>query len=41
MLEMKHRTDVLDVLRGGKITDEIMETLKTEAENLIDVSYKK
>ena len=41
MLEMKHRTDVLDVLRGGKITDEIMETLKKEAENLIDVSYKK
>ena len=41
MLEMKHRTDVLDVLRGGKITDEIMEALKTEAENLIDVSYKK
>ncbi|MBP5307153.1 MAG: F0F1 ATP synthase subunit alpha [Paludibacteraceae bacterium] len=40
MLEMKHRADVLDVLRSGKITDEIMDTLKKEAENMIDVSYK-
>ena len=41
MLEMKHKADVLDVLKSGKITDEIMQTLETEAKNMIEVEYGK
>ena len=41
MLEMKHKADVLDVLKSGKITDDIMQTLETEAKNMIEVEYGK
>ena len=41
MLEMKHKADVIDVLKSGKITDEIMQTLETEAKNMIEVEYGK
>ncbi|MBO7338087.1 MAG: F0F1 ATP synthase subunit alpha [Paludibacteraceae bacterium] len=41
MLEMKHKADVLDVLKSGKITDEIMQTLESEAKNMIEVEYGK
>ncbi len=41
MLEMKHKADVLDILKSGKITDEIMQTLETEAKNMIEVEYGK
>ena len=38
---MKHKADVLDVLKSGKITDDIMQTLETEAKNMIEVEYGK
>jgi F-type H+-transporting ATPase subunit alpha len=39
LLSVKHRTDVLDVLKAGKIDDTVTEILKTEALNLAK-SYK-
>ena len=38
-LEMKHQTDVLDILKKGTITPEIMVILETEAKNLIELDY--
>jgi len=38
-LEMKHQTDVLDILKKGTITDEIMAILDKEAKSLIDIEY--
>jgi len=38
-LEMKHQSDVLDVLKKGTITDEIMAILDKEAKLLIDIDY--
>jgi F-type H+/Na+-transporting ATPase subunit alpha len=40
-LEMKHRTDVLDILKTGVITDEIMAILEKEAKQLIEIEYAK
>ena len=39
VLEMKHQADVLDVLKSGKITDEIMQILEQEAIALVQVEY--
>ncbi len=39
-LEMKHQEDVLDVLKSGKITDEVTAILEEEAKNLILAEYK-
>jgi len=38
-LEMKHQTDVLDILKKGTITDEIMAILEKEAKQLIEIEY--
>jgi len=38
-LEMKHRVDVLDILKKGIITDEITTILEKEAKYLIDLEY--
>ncbi len=40
-LEMKHKAKVLDVLKTGVITDEIMGILEKEARQLIDIEYAK
>lgn len=39
-LEMKHQTDVLDVLKKGIITDEVTAILEKEAKQLIDIDYR-
>ncbi|MDD4921213.1 MAG: F0F1 ATP synthase subunit alpha [Bacteroidales bacterium] len=39
MLEMKHQADVLDLLKKGTITDEIMGILEKEAKKLIEIEY--
>ncbi len=41
MLEMKHQADVLDILKTGVITEDIMTTLTKEAKQLIEVEYHK
>jgi len=38
-LEMKHQSDVLDILKKGTITDEIMAILEKEARQLIEIEY--
>jgi len=38
-LEMKHRTDVLDILKKGTITEEITGILEKEAKQLIEIEY--
>jgi F-type H+/Na+-transporting ATPase subunit alpha len=38
-IEMKHQADVLDILKKGIITDEIMTILEKEAKQLIEVEY--
>ena len=38
---MKHKAKVLDVLKTGVITDEIMGILEKEARQLIDIEYAK
>jgi F-type H+-transporting ATPase subunit alpha len=40
LLEMKHRKDVLDLLKSGIINDEIMGILENEAKQLIEAEYK-
>jgi len=40
-LEMKHRTDVLDVLKTGVINDEVTAILDKEAKQLIEIEYAK
>jgi F-type H+/Na+-transporting ATPase subunit alpha len=40
-LEMKHRTDVLDILKTGVINDSIMNTLDKEAKQLIEIEFGK
>ncbi|MDR3705474.1 MAG: F0F1 ATP synthase subunit alpha [Paludibacteraceae bacterium] len=40
-LEMKHRADVLDVLKSGVITDEVTKILEKEAKQLVEVEYGK
>jgi F-type H+/Na+-transporting ATPase subunit alpha len=40
-LEMKHRTDVLDVLKTGEINDAVTTILEKEARQLIEVEYTK
>jgi len=41
LLEMKHRTDVLDVLKTGVINDEVTNILDKEAKQLIEIEYAK
>jgi len=40
-LEMKHRIDVLDVLKTGVINDEVTSILEKEAKQLIEIEYAK
>jgi F-type H+-transporting ATPase subunit alpha len=40
-LEMKHRTDVLDILKTGVINDEVTAILDKEAKQLIEIEYAK
>jgi len=40
-LEMKHRIDVLDVLKAGVINDEVTSILDKEAKQLIEIEYAK
>ena len=39
VIEMKHQADVLDILKTGAITDEVMAILEKEAKQLIDLEY--
>jgi len=39
LLEMKHQSDVLDILKTGAITDEVMAILEKEARQLIELEY--
>ena len=41
ILEMKHQADVLDILKTGVITDEVMSILEKEARQLIELEYGK
>jgi len=41
IIEMKHQTDVLDILKTGVITDAIMGILEKEARQLIELEYSK
>jgi F-type H+-transporting ATPase subunit alpha len=41
LLEMKHRTDVLDVLKTGVINDDVTAILDNEAKQLIEIEYAK